>query len=328
MRFVIIAIVLLFTPLGVSAQSYSDVEKSREDYIAIEDLTTRGIFEGRPDGTFGPDDFVNRAEAITITVRAVANERNLPNLKNCFPDVHGSEWYVKPVCYAKDLGWIAGYPDGTFQPVKTVAKAEFLKILLNAYGVNVDVLDDFLYPLAQDAQSSDEWYFPYLRYAIGSSMTSIDSFNNLNPGSALTRGQVAMLTYRYLLFREGVRNQPLLTNAERDIRMTFSALDAVDVASAEYSAARALVAAHGVAIKSSGVVVVDATVGLTDALITIVKAYKAVKSGDLQLALTAAQDAYHKADATDAIGGDVKVYTDRIRSYAHELADEIRDYEE
>ena len=115
----------------VHAQSFSDVSQSREDFAAIEDLKGRGVFTGRPDGTFGPDDFVNRAEAITIVVRAVANVSNLPTFKNCFPDVYGEEWYVQSVCYAKDLGWIAGYPDGTFQPVRTVAKAEFLKILLS-----------------------------------------------------------------------------------------------------------------------------------------------------------------------------------------------------
>src|SRR3989344_2056538 len=177
----------LVTPSVFAEQAFSDVSPSREDYQAIEDLKLRGILEGRPDGTFGPDDPVNRAEAVTIVVRAVANVRNLPNLAYCFPDVQKDDWFVQPVCYAADLEWISGYPDGTFQPVRKVLKAEFLKILINAYGIDTAPLETFRdRGLAPDAADTEQWYFPYLSYALSASMTHADAFGNLNPGTALT----------------------------------------------------------------------------------------------------------------------------------------------
>src|SRR3989344_1162407 len=148
---------LFLTPLLGTAeegvvQSFTDVPPSREEFTAVEDLQRRGILEGRPDGSFGPDAAVNRAEAVTIVVRAVANVRNLPHFSKCFPDVRSDDWFVGTVCYAADLDWISGYPDGTFQPARTVAKGGVLKILLNAYGVDLTPLEQFYpEPLALDA---------------------------------------------------------------------------------------------------------------------------------------------------------------------------------
>ena len=323
-----IFIALMFTAIPAMAEdpSFSDVPKAREEYEAVEDLRDRGIFEGRPDGTFGPDDFVNRAEAITVIVRAVANVKNLPENKNCFPDVYGEEWYVQPVCYAEDLGWISGYPDGTYQPVRTVSKVEFLKILLNAYGVNTDPISKLNYPIAPDASNPEEWYFPYLSFALSSSMTSADSFGNLNPGIALTRGQVALMIHRFLMYREGQRNQDLLTYAEKDTRVVFTNLDELEVYLAKYSANRVRIAAWGVRerLPTSNVVLV--TVKLGEALSSLVQAYAHVQSSNLEDALASTKEAYGFADEADAINGGVTVYTDRVRSYAHELANEIRDY--
>lgn len=320
-------VVFFLVAFPVSAQSFSDVTESREDFASIEDLKGRGVFEGRPDGTFGPDDFVNRAEAITIVVRAVANVNNLPTLKNCFPDVYGEEWYVQPVCYAKDLGWVSGYPDGTFQPVRTVAKAEFLKILLNGYGVDLEPIEKFKRPLAADVSDGNTWYFPYLSYALASSMTSADTFGNLNPGNALTRGQVALLVHRFLLYREGQRTQELLRYAEQDVRRVFAALDVIQVGRAFEAASRVKLAAYGALERLPDSAIVQVTDRLAEALLSLVYAYDLVQQGALPGALASTQEAYRFADDTDAINEGSTVYTDRIRAYAHDLAEDIRTYQ-
>jgi len=317
----------LVTPSVFAEQAFSDVSPSREDYQAIEDLKLRGILEGRPDGTFGPDDRVNRAEAITIVVRAVANARNLPKADACFPDVAGDDWYVITVCYAADLDWVSGYPDGTFQPVRTVAKAEFLKILLNAYGVDTSAVKDFRDPLAKDAMNPDEWYFPFLATALSLSMTSADTFGNLNPGAALTRGQVALMMERYLLYREGQRVQELLTYAEKDIRATFTNIDALSPERAAEDVARVRLAVFGASNRQSETPIITATRKLVDALRALVDAYKLTKEGNLVSALETSGAAYRLADEADVLHSSVRPYTDRVRAYAHDLANDIREYQ-
>ena len=324
-RFFFLAFLCLLPP-SVRAESFSDVPPAREDYRAIEDLKARGILQGRPNGTFGPDERVNRAEAITIVVRAVANARNLPKADNCFPDVAGDDWYVQPVCYAAELDWISGYPDGTFQPIRTVAKAEFLKILLNAYGVDTSVVQEFRDPLSPDAASPDEWYFPFLATALLHSMTSVDAFGNLNPGAALSRGQVALMMERFILYREGQRTQELLTYAEKDIRAAFSNLDALGLDRAAEDVARVRLALFGAKNRQSESTLINATEKLTDALHTLVSAYKLTKQGNLSSALDAGKESYRLGDEADTLNDSVRPYTDRIRSYAHDLAEDIRAY--
>ena len=321
-------------PIGVYAQtkvsspSFSDVPQSREEFEAVENLKRRGIIEGRPNGTFGSDDFVNRAEAVTIVVRAVANVRNLPSSKKCFPDVQGDLWFVRTVCYAKDLDWVAGYPDKTFQPVRTVAKGEFLKILLNAYGVDTDaVVRQWKEGLASDAQDPSQWYFPYLAYAVASSMTHADDAGNLNPGAALRRGQVALLVHRFLLHREGERTQALLTESEKDIRQAFAKLDALDILPAQFATARVRLMAWGALERLPDSGVVRATAKLGDALAALVHAYSLVQQSQMESALAASGYAYALADEADRLSGDVRVYSDRIRSAAHTLAEAVRGHQ-
>lgn len=324
----IVPIAFLLFPFPVAAieQSFSDVPQTREEFVAVEDLRRRGIVEGRPDGTFGPNEFVNRAEAVTIVVRAVANIRNLPSRPNCFPDVREGQWFVKQVCYAKDLEWVRGYPDGTFQPARTVSKVEFLKILLHAYGVDTGPIEDAWHdPLAGDAANPQEWYFPYLSYALASSMTRADASGNLNPGAALTRGQVALLVHRLILYREGERGQALLTEAEKDIRLTFEKLDALEVSGAQYATARVRLRAWGASQRLPDAPIVRATTKLGEALSALVQAYRRVQVGKLDEALAQAQEAYRLADATDTLHPDVRVYTDRVRTAAHILANAIRE---
>jgi polyhydroxybutyrate depolymerase len=53
------------------------------------------------------------------------------------------------VCAAKNRGIVQGYPNGTFKPAEPVNFAEAVKIVLNAYGHEVQ------------ESSGEEWYVPY-----------------------------------------------------------------------------------------------------------------------------------------------------------------------
>jgi len=78
---------------------------------------------------------LNRAEA----VKFIVNSLELDDSEYCqnavFPDVPVGEWYTKYVCTARKLGIISGNPDGTFDPGRTVNKAEFVKMLTEAHGL-------------------------------------------------------------------------------------------------------------------------------------------------------------------------------------------------
>lgn len=79
-----------------------------------------------------------------------------------FTDVDVSNPYHEGIGWAKQSGILQGYPDGTFQPERTVNRAEFLKIVLGAKGINVSDVSG-----SSGFKDVDEngWYAPYVRYA-------------------------------------------------------------------------------------------------------------------------------------------------------------------
>lgn len=55
---------------------------------------------------------------------------------NSFPDLQDNHWAYQTIVWAVDSDIILGYPDGTIKPNQKVSEAEFLTMLLRAYGIN------------------------------------------------------------------------------------------------------------------------------------------------------------------------------------------------
>lgn len=101
------------------------------------------------------------------TLEQAAREENRGLWGSCtegaeFSDVASSHPYAQAIKWGKESGVLSGYPDGTFQPDKTVNRAEFLKIVLGAKGVDVGSVSD---PTGFRDMDEGAWYAPYVRYA-------------------------------------------------------------------------------------------------------------------------------------------------------------------
>lgn len=178
---------------GTDVERYDDWETmSRAERAGVNLLTTLEAVEGNPDGTYRPERLLNRAEFLKIVLlshphAAEGVEATVP--WNCFPDVSMSDWFAPYVCYAKEQGIVAGYPDGTFLPGKPVNYVEALKMLTELYGHNTST------------EPRDQWFSPYVRVAetLGLGLES----NVANPALLLTRGQMARLAAAYRTEDEG-----------------------------------------------------------------------------------------------------------------------------
>lgn len=149
---------------------------------AILYVQAQGIVEGYSDGTYRPDNKINRAEFTKILVgSAFPEEISAYSPSSCFSDVPANTWFAKYVCLAKDKGVIGGYPDGTFGPDRNINVAESLKITLEAvYGANI--------PSAEGA-----WYQKYVDYAVSNGFM-LDAWGD--PGKEITRGEMAEFIYK------------------------------------------------------------------------------------------------------------------------------------
>lgn len=86
-----------------------------------------GVIRGYPDGTFGPERTVTRAELAVLLVRALGVAVNVPAPVGGLPFRDRAAippWAAGAVAEAARRGLVSGYPDGSFRPGAPVSRAE------------------------------------------------------------------------------------------------------------------------------------------------------------------------------------------------------------
>ena len=131
-------------------------------------------------------------------------------------DLEG-HWAQKEVEAAVASGWVDGYPDGSFKPEKSITRAEFTKMLLDAIHLTPD--SELVAWMKVHAKMEDIWgnpteYTPklydmsghwltsqgWLDAALYSGMVVPDDYNgkNFRPEKAIARYEIALMTDRAL----------------------------------------------------------------------------------------------------------------------------------
>lgn len=150
MHLLALAASLLFLPL-VSHASFTDVPEWHVYEYAIDEAQLRGVIRGYSDGTFRPEQQLNRAEFTTMVVRAFYPDFEGAGCEHQYkpggiaPDVEPSAWYTLAVCFAKNKGIIQGYPDGTFRPEQTINVVEASAIVARAANLEYETETDAWY---------------------------------------------------------------------------------------------------------------------------------------------------------------------------------------
>ncbi|MBD3270720.1 hypothetical protein GF376_04290 [Candidatus Peregrinibacteria bacterium] len=209
---IIIMSVLVFNNIVVFAKDFPDVSNTHANYVAIDYLSDQGVLSGYEDGNFQPDKLVNRAEALKIIFEGLGLEINSDlEQDNLFSDVNSENWFAKYVAHAKNAGIINGNPDGTYAPSRNVARAEFLKMLLNSIGFKSDQWEDLN---EFEDVSEGEWYTPFMNYAGKAGLLSADESGKLYPSKNLSRGEVSEILYLLLVILSAKDTQFLIDQAE------------------------------------------------------------------------------------------------------------------
>ena len=110
---------------GFSDRDYIPLDM-RKHVFAVQNA---GLIVG-DNGYFNFDHPLSREMAATIAARATNQELKGADLE--FTDKGDvSSWAYNPLCYAKQVGIINGYPDNTFKPGKDVSVKEAAQIIVN-----------------------------------------------------------------------------------------------------------------------------------------------------------------------------------------------------
>lgn len=173
---------------------FPDTDIQSEAGQAFAELYRRAVIGGFPDGEAKADRPVNRAEMAKFSL--LACNRKIGNESSAaFRDVQPKQWYTKYVAAAAEQGIINGNPDGSFRPANEVQRDEFLKMLARACSL----------PEQPGASSfndvgADNWVEPFAW--IADAYDLFDAPNGMmNPGTTMTRQDVAVALYRFLKAR-------------------------------------------------------------------------------------------------------------------------------
>lgn len=182
--------ILVFFVFSVTANSFYDVSESHKYSNAINFIASKGIVEGYSDGSYQPENILNRAELLKIVIEAVYYDEFEPySSESCFTDVPAFKWYTKYVCFAKNTGIVVGYSDGSFKPAQKINFVEALKIAILSFGYNYE--------------ESEPWYKSLVEEAGDRNFIPLDV---VNFGQYFNRGQMADLITRILKYESDELN--------------------------------------------------------------------------------------------------------------------------
>ncbi|MFC1655628.1 S-layer homology domain-containing protein [Patescibacteria group bacterium] len=198
LRYLSVPVIIVFfiQSSTVFGSTFSDVSITHPNEIAITYLQSNGVVQGYEDGTFRPDQPISRTEFLKIVLEGTEVNLDIDTASG-FPDIDENQWYAPYVRKAKYEGWIQGYPDGTFQPLKHINKVEALKILGEVQ--EWDRLDLAEVPSnSYDDTYRFTWYSPYVYFAKEEGILTAET-NILNPSEEITRGYMAQLMYQTII---------------------------------------------------------------------------------------------------------------------------------
>lgn len=123
-----------------SQPTFSDVPLTHPYIAEVESVADARLMLGRGDGTFGAADALTREQAAVILVRALGKEADALALPSsavdaqlaAFRDAASVDDYARAqIAFAVQNGLLKGYPDGTFQPLRAMSRAEVASVLSN-----------------------------------------------------------------------------------------------------------------------------------------------------------------------------------------------------
>ncbi|MDR0916813.1 MAG: S-layer homology domain-containing protein [Oscillospiraceae bacterium] len=107
---------------------FSDVQSDDWFNHAVSTMSAMGIVNGYPDGTFKPNAPIERGEVAAIAARFARQMGTVVTNRTSFTDTLG-HWAASDIDYAASVGWLNGYPDGTFKPNGNLTRAEFMALV-------------------------------------------------------------------------------------------------------------------------------------------------------------------------------------------------------
>ncbi|MGB3135572.1 MAG: S-layer homology domain-containing protein [Nodosilinea sp.] len=186
----------------VKAQpSFTDLDTKHWAWPILADLSQRNLITGFPDGTFRPAAPITRAEFAA----QLAQLFNLPTKPQAevtvYTDMPTTHWAYGSVQQSMQMGFLSGYPDGTFLPEQTVSRIHVIAAL--ASGLTLKSSRSALMALKpySDQSQVPPWATSSLIAVLDAGLVvNYPNPKQLAPARPAERAEVAVMLHRALVY--------------------------------------------------------------------------------------------------------------------------------
>ncbi|MCY7332225.1 MAG: DUF1565 domain-containing protein [Pseudanabaena sp. CAN_BIN31] len=186
-------------PVTPSVQvSFKDVPSNYWAQTFIQELASKDIIKGFPDGSFRPNDPVTRAQFAALLSQAM----NKPVVRSSatFTDVKSTFWAATAIQKAYTTGFMSGYSSTTFRPSENISRVQILVSLANGLSFAPTKPTDATLQIYSDAATIPA----YARNSVAAATENrmVVNYPNLKlliPNQPATRAEVAAFIYQALV---------------------------------------------------------------------------------------------------------------------------------
>jgi hypothetical protein len=184
--------------------TFNDVPTGYWAQTFIQELATRDIIKGFPDGGFRPNDPVTRAQFAAMLNKAI----NKAPIRGgvTFVDVDANYWAASAIQKSYTTGFLSGYPGNVFEPSQNIPRVQILVSLANGLNYMPTQAPETILQTYADAVGIPN----YARNSVAAAtenrlVVNYPNVQFLNPTQTATRAEVAAFIYQALV-RSGQAN--------------------------------------------------------------------------------------------------------------------------
>lgn len=310
---------------GASALSFTDMPLDHTCYDAVSYIAQEQYVSGyAEDKTYRPDNILTKAQALKIIYAATEDEL-VQGTNLAYSDLNADHWVWPYVQSAATKGIIDWKEGASFQPEKTVNRAEFFKLAVEAFKID---LSQFSYDRAMADVPADAWFASYLNFAVNFDILGVsDSETNANPSMEVSRCDAANFIYRMLDRGNGLDAQTLLTLSEGHIRgaSSFLAKDELDNSERYMQKANMFVDRALAMLPES--TTVQGAVRINQSMSEMILAYRALQEKNYDVAIEKAKSSWTLAQQALELEKQQESFAKDIQKYSGAIADKARAYQ-
>ncbi|NOU69046.1 exopolygalacturonate lyase [Paenibacillus sp. LMG 31461] len=181
-----------------SSKTFDDV-KGHWAKNEIELLASKLVVKGTSDTTFGPNNYITRAEFAALLVRSLGLKEEGSTR---FTDVPANSWFAGTAGVSAKAGLIEGFEDNTFRPNERITREQMAVMITRAMtfagksaAVDLKQLDKFT-----DSKSLSTWSHNAVAGALSAGIVNGVTETEFVPAASATRAEAAVMLKRFLQF--------------------------------------------------------------------------------------------------------------------------------